>query len=1451
MIQYTQFYRQFGVRNADQLIRPPLPMVGRFQLPPLSLVHYPGSGPMDPGPNDQGLMYQHNTRPLRIEHVFNFASTLGNPKRIQADTASEVRKFREKNPRFRPMLDLDVQRREDQVIGTYNYAFLMRMFRFQRTMFTLQNRWTNVIETMFKKIGENISSGYNQYLEFNVPDFLPTPSNLDKAANGWNSQLIKTFSTYEMILILQLWNWLGPNRRQSMLYQHLGENPTGVHIVFRVADRFSVLDLGKLNGWRKATSDEMKIWREASIKDPSLPKPNDTGVGASKIQRALLRLMMAAMEARTTEVDENLGDDTLQNSVDGATAQGENPDDKPLAEKGGFTADKETVSEEEAFRGNTYETDLLNLTAIIDEDIDIMEEINKSFERYQEPDMAGGEIDQIDGVLPESEQAKLDQSQATDIINTPVGEGDPVTYFPTDADEAFMHLLSQAGEAGNVTVPEYRKLQEANEAFKNIPAPLGYEGTLAEFIEVPEELVAIKESPSIPDRKTVVDKSMLKSSLLDFNERYSSQVLLRDILGMVANLRYGGVVIKDVRVEVVETIADEVYQISIDVKPITGASTTISMRIPVVDKDGNFKINGVKYRTRMQRGDMPIRKIGPDRVALTSYYGKLMIDRSERRVNDYGKWLRDRIRALGMSKRTDIVQSIVPGRAFEPDEKVPRLWSTMAMGLRGFKLKIEESVFTLNLQASTATRFTVGGNDMIEMGEDGAGSRLAMDFNNTMYIVRGDQSFSLAPSIEDLLGLDPLKAPVEYAELKVFGVQVPIAVVLGYLVGFDKSLQMLGAEVLRTVPPGKRLGLAPDEWALPFDDGTLIFSKSNPITTMALAGWRDCDQTTSRFNRKDFNTKDVYFNLFEEKKMSVRYMNELDNLERLFIDKITRGLLEKMEEPQVFVQLLVRACEMLSTDAHPNEQDTMLMRERGYERFAGFAYGEIVKAYRIHNSRPGKHRYGIDVNPYAVHSEIQKDPAKDQIAEINPIQNLKEIEAITYSGTGGRGSRSMVKATRIFHENDRGIASESTVDSSAVAINIFASGDPQFDSLRGTHKKYDFEKQGPTPLLSTSALVSPGSTRDDPKRVNFIGIQNRHVVPCAAYTQPLVRTGYEQVIPYRVGDLFAVMAKQNGKVVSKTKEGIVVEYEDGEQVGVELGRRYGNASGLTIPHNVVSELIEGEAFNAGDAVAYNTGFFERDALNPKQIIYKTALMCKIVLWESAGTLEDSSEISSKLALRLSAEQTKIKDIMVEFGQEIHEMVKEGDLVEPESILCTIEDELSARQGLLDADSLDTLRALSAQTPQAKISGKVERIEVYYNGELEDMSASLRALAEASDERIVARRVSSGRKAFTGNTGDEFRIGTDPLMIDNACIRVYMTANVAAGVGDKGVFFNQMKTVFGRVFNGVIKTEDGQIIDAVFGQKSIDNRIVASPPLIGTTTTLLMVGSQRVVKAYRS
>ena len=153
-------------------------------------------------------------------------------------------------------------------------------------------------------------------------------------------------------------------------------------------------------------------------------------------------------------------------------------------------------------------------------------------------------------------------------------------------------------------------------------------------------------------------------------------------------------------------------------------------------------------------------------------------------------------------------------------------------------------------------------------------------------------------------------------------------------------------------------------------------------------------------------------------------------------------------------------------------------------------------------------------------------------------------------------------------------------------------------------------------------------------------------------------------------------------------------------------------------------------------------------------------------------------------------------------------------------------------------------------PKAKYTGVIDAVEVYYNGSKEDMSPSLRSLANKSDKVMADKFKAIGRDITNGKVNEEYRVAGNPLQVDTAEIKIYITVETQASVGDKGVFANQMKTVFGDVYEKDILTESGVRIDAIFGAKSIADRIVNSPFIIGTTTTLLKVISKRAVRVYK-
>lgn len=288
------------------------------------------------------------------------------------------------------------------------------------------------------------------------------------------------------------------------------------------------------------------------------------------------------------------------------------------------------------------------------------------------------------------------------------------------------------------------------------------------------------------------------------------------------------------------------------------------------------------------------------------------------------------------------------------------------------------------------------------------------------------------------------------------------------------------------------------------------------------------------------------------------------------------------------------------------------------------------------------------------------------------------------------------------------------------------------------------------------------------------------------------------------------------------------------------------------PHDVIPNVKVGSKFKAGDVLAYNSAFFEPDVFNPNQVNWKLGKYVNVILVEGTDVLEDSSAISEKVAADMMSNTTEIHNITGRFDQAIRELVKVGDTVTADDPLCVIEEALTANNSTFSSDTYATLQDIASQVPKAKVSGTVDRIEVFYNGDFEDMSESILEVVKKGDRmRKREAKASPDMQAETGRVNATMRIKGNPVELDTVVIRVYITHKVPAYGGDKFVFANQMKSTIRRVMTGINRTEDGKDIDAIFGKKSIDNRIVLSVYQIGTTVKICELLSDECMAIYNS
>lgn len=1383
MLDTELYYHKHGLFQPNQLTSTRFNFASSYGLPTDSVFHYLPLTETENGPAVDEPILANATRLVYIDHVVNLGGDEGKPRKSPIPPNTLINDYKTRNRRYRMLTNPTLAAKEKLNVIVENYALLDKLFVYPRGVYTLYYIWKNIRTTVYRTISNqiNLLPERQHYIRYKLPEVPPALSHF-KNMMSMSQSAMKYFTTVTDFDVYDLWLWMGKQRSTSTLFNVDG-NYGKVNIVLFRNGVWLVINLGLLDSWR--ANEERG------------------GIDPDTLQLRFFKLLLNMYEASNLNGDDD-------------------------------------VDEQEPEYLND-EKDIL----------DQLDEVSK--------DVTPDEIAELDATLNKVDSSELEVDEDGNVIESQRGESG-ISYDTLEnqgylmertPEAAILQRAEQLVSQGLVTGPEYKRMERLATVYKELPNPYTGEGTLEDMLTIPDDdLLLNKDNDTIPDSSSTLDKSMLSSTVGVLDQQYIEKVLKKDIINAVMSVQQAGVAVTGYEVIRQTDAVTDLDQHVVTLTPVNGKQSTIRFSIPRVKPNGVYISNGSQCRLRKQRADIPIRKVSPDRVALSSYYSKLFVNRSERSTFNYGKWLTTQLisKGLGTSNQhiTNLKTSTVEVR------NVPLPMSYSLISTRVVSFECDGYYFYFDYKNRFKTNFFKEVYKEFEKEQNGVmvakrddGSCLIMHQDGMMYRVTDVDRTVLDPvgSIEEFTELEVGVSPTQMAELNIFGKVVPIGFVLGYLIGFDPLVKLIGAKY-RTVPNGERLFLGDNEYVVRFLDESYVLSRDDVRSMLILSGFNLYKNAIRRYSAHSFNSKDVYYNILDLHGITVRYVREFNLMDAMFIDPITRDILKWMNEPTVFVPLIVRAVELLVDRFVPEKHDDAkgvvvgMELARGYERFAGAVYSELVKSIRTFTARGAVGNASIQMNPYAVWTGITTDPATAIIEQANPIHNLKEKEVISYGGTGGRSRQSMTAETRLYKESDMGFISEGTVDNGDVAIIAYMSPNANLTSVRGTVRYLDKEKDGTSTLISTAALLAPGADRDDPKRVNFINIQQSHGISANGYRSTPLSTGYDRIIAHRTDELFAVPAKKDGVVIHCDKDVIVIRYDDETTKSIQLGRRFGSAGGLTLPHTVRTDFKVGDKIRKGDIVSYNEGFFEPSYHEPGQVLWKAGVMAYTALMEGMYTLEDSSAISNKLAARLGSDVTKVRTVVINFDQGIRNSVKVGDHVDLETVLCIIEDEVSVQAGLFDDESADLLKKMSNMTPRAKTVGYIDKVEVFYHGDPEEMSESLQMLVGESDKqrRDLAKRM--GEPAITGSVDQSLRVDGKGLDRGQVAIRYYISHNVSMGVGDKGVFANQMKTVVGHVLEGTHETIDGEEIDAVFGYTSLLNRIVLSPMIIGTTNTTL-------------
>ncbi len=994
-------------------------------------------------------------------------------------------------------------------------------------------------------------------------------------------------------------------------------------------------------------------------------------------------------------------------------------------------------------------------------------------------------------------------------------------------------LLTNNLKMGKINKKEFSdtvgSLQEQEEAFgKNF----------SNLRPTKEEMELGTEEVKLADSKVIIDKTMLPDTIGTIDEKYYTSVHKKNVQSAIYSLQNHGIIIKDVQIEGKDSILENSEVMVIKLKPLGGKQSTIRVKVPIPNKDGTFKYSGNTYRMRRQKGDKPIRKVSPQEVALTSYVRKLFINKAIYSKSDEGRGI---LRQL--EDRPDITM-LTLGKNQPLNVRLPRGYTMLGKHIRSFNIGDVQLLFDYKnrqLLSPKSDLKKIEKDGYILFGVNGKVLFLIGDNNKVVKLV--DNKYNDIGSIYNFLNLNRDKLPTEYSTIKIFRQNLPLGLLLAYYLGFNKLIDSLDIE-FEVWDSNKRVPVGPDQFVIKFSDRKYIFSKDNRESTLLLSGIASVSKYIKDISYNILDTQDGFSYLFGLLGLQSRHLAELRTLDSLFIDPMTRELLIQMKEPTNLRGLLFRANELLLDDYSKDANNVDEMIFKSGERIAGMIYGTLyssIKEFEINNQMVDAK---INVNPFEVWGEINSDSTTVLVDDLNPIAYMKQIEDTTYTGKGGRGVETMTQETRVYHESELGIISEATKDSREVGISAYLSGSPKFKNIYGV-KEDNIELDGFGSLLSPSALLYSGSTKDDPKRTNFVSVQNGHTISMKGHDVLPIRTGYENIMAQRSPDKFVTTAKGDGKITKVTKTKVVYEIQ-GKEFKTNLGSWTTKEEGGTcFKHNKITFFKEKDKFSKGDSIAYDETFFAIDIFNPKQVILRLGTTVNTMFVEVGETHEDSIAISKKFSHRTPVEMVKVKSNLTEANINVVECVSIGQKITPNDYLITMSDsDMSQHKGKFDAETIAILERLSQQTKKAGYTGKVSDIRVMYNCEIDTISESLREIVLESDKRL---KQSTG---YTGRVDSSYSINGNPLLPNWIEIKFYIDVVETMGIGDKAVLGNQLKATVGDVLNYTLISEDGTEIDTKFSTTSTEARIVESAVEMGTTASLLDIITRKMCELHK-
>lgn len=978
--------------------------------------------------------------------------------------------------------------------------------------------------------------------------------------------------------------------------------------------------------------------------------------------------------------------------------------------------------------------------------------------------------------------------------------------------------------------------------------------TIKDMIEASEQAVPIPESPINIDS---INEEWKHMKFNNFEKSYDPEDDIMAILFFLGTLSHPVSVI-DVQVEDTTTSEDYIKTYFVECENEKGKRFKLVFDVPKVKQNRFMKLRGNDKILNGQLVLLPCVKTDDDTVQLVSNYNKIFIRRYGTNTGKSCPAVDKLIKALTKYEGKDIKISWGDSSRICAKYKLPFDYVDLSTAI----MKIETSNYIIYFnQDEIRSTYNIPDKDIIEHDLQGSFPLMYDKKDKTIIWYHPENEINIAEKVINALSKDTnftyelvqqqsSSTKYCYAMTSILNTRIPVVVVLGYSFGLSSIIKAVEGTTLSEKAPHKKdfnIG------SIKFKDGYLIFNNYGP-SAMLFNGLKDCP--TEDYSISEMDDKGMWLDFLDEFGGRIK-ADGLENFADLFVDPKTKTICDLYKLPNNYFDMLLYSTVLLCDNIYNRHTDLTGNRFRENEIIAGYVYSCLATSYGAYATAfKRKQTATMTIKRSAVIDAILVDPTCSDLSKETPLLEKETSSAVSFKGLSGMNSdRSYSLDKRTYDDTMVNKVALSTGFAENVGITRQTTIDMEVkDNLGTLGGTADTNDMSITKTFSiTEAMTPMSTTRDDPFRSAMNFVQSyKHTMRTAISHPLLISNGADEALPYLTSDTFAWKAKGKGKVVEKTDEYMVIQYDnpDLQSEFVDLREKVEKNSdgGFFMSIQLETDLKKDAIVKEGEIIAYDRHAYSNIVGATDNIAATPGVLTKIAVPVTYEGYEDSTIVTDYLSRIMESEIIVKEEKVLEKNTNVYFLVKKGTLVQEGDPLLIYQHAYDDKDVNILLKNLtndeigeDEISELGRKVVKSRYTGIVQDVKVLRTIDTDEMSDSLKKIV--NDYESDVRKYKKVMKKY--NTADAEAFDADyklpPTGVLKNCpegVKVFIWVKYfdQMSVGDKIVNWAALKGVIRNIptkgLEPYSEYRPNEEISSMFSIDSINARMVGSILIVG-------------------